>query len=96
MFTWRGTFPEACALLMGYDGASSSPILDGFQGWLGARHQGRSQLAFWYHVLDEALLGGADLTELTTDEDHRASEVLFLLLEAYLTGVPAETFRLPD
>lgn len=74
MFTPRGTFAETCAFFIGVDRAATHPFLDGFQVWMGARHSGRPQLAFWMQVLSE--IGVAGDQELSPTEDQQAVETL--------------------
>ena len=91
-FTVSGTFAEACALVIGYDRASGGWLLDGFQQWLGHRHQGRSELAFWIHVMHESFPDEPSLTtqELTAEQNHLAIDRLFADLDDFLGDLVAE------
>jgi hypothetical protein len=89
MYSCNATFPEACALVVGYDSASDDPFLDDFQQWLGARHGGRSELAFWNLILSEAI---PDVNELSPDnlsrqQDECATKKLFTLLGEFFAIV---------
>lgn len=82
----NGTFPEACALVIGYDCAMGGALLDEFQQWVGARHDGRSEVAFWIHVLNEAFPSkpAIRVSELTEEQNRTAIDKLFELLDEYL------------
>lgn len=84
-----GTFAEACALIIGYDIATGGWLLDGFQRWLGDRHDGRSELAFWIHVLRESFPDEPSLTaqELTGEQNQLAVDRLFADLDDFLDGL---------
>ena len=86
MFTWYGTYPEACAYVMGFGHGVGGSLLEGFQQWLGPRHEGRTELAFWVLVLREAFPSQviADARHLTDDQHRVANDKLFELLDAYL------------
>lgn len=94
-YTPTGTFSEACALLSGYTIASDDELFSGFQQWLGQRHGGRSELAFWYHTLSEAFPGREPAIESLADDEHAiAVDVLFALLEACLEGADPSEYDL--
>jgi len=87
-FTPRGTFVEVCSLVIGFDCGAGWSLLDGFQGWLGAR-RGRPELAFWYHVLAVAVPHrsvSGDL-QLSATEDSAATLQLLDWLDEYLDEV---------
>lgn len=92
MFTVSGTFSEACALIIGYDCASGGWLLEGFQKWLGDRHDNRSELAFWVHVLREVFPDEIDLTayELDEDQNRLAVDRLFADVDDFLAQVTVE------
>lgn len=87
-FTPSGSFGEACALVVGYDWALGQWLLDEFQQWIGARHGGRSEVAFWGLVLREAFPDEATLTvaDLTESQQAAAVDKLFELLDEWLAG----------
>lgn len=87
--TVSGTFVEACALVIGYDCASGRWLLDGFQQWLGDRHDGRSELAFWIHILREEFPDEPSLKaqELTLEQNQLAIDRLFSNLDDFLGGL---------
>jgi len=87
----HGTFPEACALVIGFDRGAGGDLFGEFQRWLGPRHGGRSELVFWHHVLDEAFPGEGvtPATELTEEQHRIAVDKLFELLDLFLSERPA-------
>jgi hypothetical protein len=86
-YTWFGTYPEACALVMGYDeGLGRGTITEGFQPWLVSRTGGERKVAFWVHVLRDTFpeKPDPDPRQLSPDEHDRAAHALFTMLVAYL------------
>ena len=82
-FTWYGTYPEACALVMGYDeGFGRGRLLDGFQRWIARRHQIGANIVFWLPVLWEAFpdSGIDEALELSPAQHATAVAKLFELL----------------
>jgi hypothetical protein len=90
-YTWFGTYPEACALVMGYDeGVGRGTITAGFQSWVAARTGGQLKVAFWVHVLRAAFPAKQepDPREFSREEHDLAVDVLFAMLLAYLDEGP--------
>jgi hypothetical protein len=90
-FTWYGTYPEACALVMGYDeGIGRGTLLDGFQAWIARRHDVGPELVFWVLVLRDAFPGAGveEASTLSTAQHAVAVDKLFELLGAFLAGEP--------
>jgi hypothetical protein len=88
-FTIDGTFVEACALVVGFNSATDGQVLTEFQSWLGDRHDGRSELAFWVLVMREAFPTGDDRrpSGLTPGENRIAVDKLFELLDECLDSL---------
>lgn len=83
----RSTFPEACALLVGFDLAGNADFLRGFQQWISARHPERPELAFMGQVLREVFPLGESYRspfEFSTEEHGLAVGRLADDLEEYL------------
>ncbi len=88
-FTWYGTYPEACALVIGYDaGLGRGNLLDGFQRWLSKRHQIGANVVYWLPVLWEAFpdSGIEDGSSLSAEQHAIAVDKLFELLTTYLAS----------
>jgi len=86
-FTWYGTYPEACALVMGYDnGLGPGSFVPGFQQWLTSRQGSAPEVVFWVHVLREALPNrpGLDGSNLSKEDHSLAVDKLFELLLEYV------------
>jgi len=86
-FTWHGTFPEACALVVGYAEGLGTGMLREFQEWIGARY-GRPELAFWCHIL-AAEVPNADPSGrgMSEEENQLAIDALFQLLDEFFRDV---------
>ena len=92
MHTVRGTFAEACALVIGLDDGVPEPFLRGFKPWLVARGSDQPALAFPDLVLREAGVkdkGGR--SELTASENDACIQALFNLLDSYLAEADVES-----
>ena len=85
MFLMEGTYGEACALIVGYDVATSGGFLDGFGEWLAVIADRESHLTWWLHAL--AITHGVDdarkVVLVSAAEHHRAIIGLADLLERF-------------
>jgi hypothetical protein len=91
-YTWYGTLPEAFSLVMGFLNAHDKSKLREFQDWIGKR-RGRPELAFVVHAMNEAFPDRTDRSglSLSKEQNEKAVDVLFALLEAFLSGEPPES-----
>lgn len=90
MYIIRGTYAEACALVIGLDEGVPNPFLRGFRAWLVDRNGERPELAFPDLVLREAgVTDKGSRSELTESENDACIQVLFDLLDSYLSGAAA-------
>ncbi|MEE4543025.1 hypothetical protein V2S66_13740 [Streptomyces sp. V4-01] len=91
IYVMRKTYEGTCAFLTGYELGSERPALKAFHNWLVPRGKGRPELYWPQLVLCEIYEDGAlpDIRYLTPEEDERAIEVLFELLEEYFASCSA-------
>jgi hypothetical protein len=90
MYTAQATFPEAVALVVGYDVGSEGHFLVGFQRWLGALSD-RPELAFMSLVVRAAFGAQASIGALTPVQDRQATAQLFTMLDSYLAELETKT-----
>jgi hypothetical protein len=85
-YTWYGTYPEACALAMGYlEGRGGGRMLAEFQTWLVGKYGGAPNVVFWIHVLRLAVPDQSSRGDSLTDREHAAAvDKLFELLIEWL------------
>jgi hypothetical protein len=84
-WTWYGTYPEACALVMGYlEGRGGGPMIAEFQEWFVARYGGSTEVVFWHGVLQLALPGATRADDVSPAENAAAVDKLFEVLIDWL------------
>jgi hypothetical protein len=86
-FTPSGTFGEVSAFFMGFCGwdGPTSGFTSAFQAWVGRKRDGRSELAFFSHVIRELFpeLPGNFPSELSPDQDAAAVDLLLSWLDEF-------------
>jgi hypothetical protein len=84
-WTWYGTYPEACALVLGFFEGRGDDLLPDFQVWLCGRYGGSENVAFWHHALRLAIeRADVHANQLSPEENARAVDKLFELLIEWL------------
>jgi len=81
------TFPELCAILVGFDIGLGGGILDEFQNWMAARHPDHPEHSFSFLAVYEALpdrLPVARPPNLNQSDSDLAIAKLFELLAVFL------------
>ena len=77
MYTWRGTYLEACALVSGYAvGSGDDDLFRGFSHWLADRQGESHKHAFFHLVLRELPESFRDPRTFTVDQNNDAVEKL--------------------